>query len=83
MERLLQTLDDLDDLLGAVGLIAERLRNLVWFSGFALLLVVVGYAGIALALREPPLAMAMAILLFVLLLYRSVTRPIHAVPSRS
>jgi hypothetical protein len=33
-----------------------------------------------LALTEPPLALAMAVMLFVILMYRSVTRPIHMPP---
>ena len=76
MERLLQYLDDLDDLFSAIGLLAERIRSVLWllFSAMAALAVAVG--GILLALEEPPLALATAILLLVTLLYRSVTLPI-------
>ncbi len=75
MERLLQYLDDLDDLFAAIGLLAERIRSLLWllFSTVAALAVAAG--AILLALAEPPLALATAILLFVTLLYRSVTVP--------
>ena len=79
MEKVLQYLDDLDDLVGACGLVAERLRNILWlvvstaFGGAA------AYGAIRLAVLEPPLALAMAVMLFVILLYRSVTRPIHVV----
>lgn len=78
MERLLQYLDDLDDLFGAVGLVAEKLRNLAWLVALMILAAIAGVAGIALALAEPPLAMALAILMFVFLLYRVVTQPVAA-----
>jgi amino acid permease len=73
MERLLQYLDDLDDLFSTIGLLAERIRSVLWllFSAAMVLIVVVG--GILLALAEPPLALATAIILFVTLLYRSAT----------
>jgi len=75
MERLLQYLDDLDDLYGMVGLVVERLRR-ASYALFAYLLVIVGAAaGMALALVHPPIALATSILLFVTLLYRSVTVP--------
>jgi hypothetical protein len=73
MERLLQYLDDLDDLYGMVGLIVERLRRFL-YALFSYSLIGAGAAaGIWLALRHPPLALATCILLFVTLLYRSVT----------
>lgn len=73
MERLLQYLDDLDDLFSTIGLLAERIRSVLWllFSAAMVLIVVAG--GILLALAEPPLALATAIILFVTLLYRSAT----------
>lgn len=75
MERILQYLDDLDDLYGVLGLLADRLRGFVWLA-----ILVVGSAGIAsagvlIALNEPPLGLAMAMLLFVWLMYRVVTQP--------
>jgi amino acid permease len=75
MERLLQYLDDLDDLFSTIGLLAERIRSVLWllFSAVVVLIVVAG--GILLALTEPLLALATAIILFVTLLYRSVTVP--------
>lgn len=76
MERLLQCLDDLDDLFGAVGLVAEKLRNLAWLVALIVLAALAGVSGIALALAEPPLACALAILMFVFLLYRTVTQPV-------
>jgi hypothetical protein len=75
MEIVTQWLDDLDDFFGAIGLIRERLRNLlIGLSSLAIALLVPA-AGIGLALRHPPLALASAIILFVILLYRSVTEP--------
>jgi len=75
MERLLQYLDDLDDLYGMAGLITERLRRFL-FAVFTYLMLGSGtLAGVWLALESPPLAMATSILLFVTLLYRSVTSP--------
>ena len=75
MERLLQYLDDLDDLYGAAGLLLERLRNIAWFTAIFLLIGTLLTGGVLLALREPPLALAIAILLFTALLYRAVTEP--------
>jgi hypothetical protein len=75
LERILQWLDDLDDLYGAAGLVAERVRRLTWKIARLLLLLTVATCGVLAALREPPLGLAFAILLFVFLLYRSVTRP--------
>ena len=71
----MQLLDDLDDLIAAVGLISEHIRRFflaLFFLGFASLALV---AGVLLALRHPPLASATAVILFVTLLYRSVTVP--------
>ena len=75
LERLLQYLDDLDDLYGAAGLLLERLRTI---ASLVVILVSSGVllaGGVLLALREPPLALATAILLFTTLLYRAVTEP--------
>ena len=76
MECLLQYLDNLDDLVGAVGLVWERLRrallNLVYFT----MVVAVAAGGVALALLHPPIALATSTMLFVILLYRSVTAPV-------
>jgi len=70
MERIVQYLDDLDDLVYGVPLVWEKIRQL--FS----LLVTLGLflfslvAGIYLALVSPPLAVAAASILLVALLYR-------------
>ena len=73
MERLLQYFDDLDDLYGMVGLINERLRRFLYVLFSYALTSAGAIAGIWLALLHPPLALATSILLFVTLLYRSVT----------
>jgi hypothetical protein len=75
MEFLLQYLDDLDDLYGAFGLVWERLRRTVIILGSLAMLLAVAAAGIWLALAHPPIAMATSTMLFVILLYRSVTVP--------
>lgn len=75
MESVLQYWDDLDDLVGAARLSAERIRRLILFVASTLAFVALTGAGVALAFREPPLAMAAATLLFVSLMYRSVTGP--------
>ena len=82
MERILQWLDDLDDLFGAVGLLAERLRRLAVTLTRLIVLLAVAVCGVLAALAEPPLGLAVAILLFVYLLYRSVTQPGFAIRSR-
>lgn len=73
----MQWLDDLDDLVAAIGLLRERIRNFTIFMSMLAAGIVLPSAGVILALRHPPLALASAIILFVTLLYRSVTQP-HA-----
>lgn len=75
LERLLQYLDDLDDLYGALRLVTERLRRVAWFAACCFLLAGLVASGVLLALSEPPLGLAMALLLFLALLYRAVTQP--------
>ena len=82
LERILQWLDDLDDLYGAARLLAERVRRLAWNFARLFILLSVGACGMLAALREPPLGLAVAILLFVFLLYRSVTQPGFATRGR-
>ena len=77
MECFLQYLDDLDDLYGALGLVWERLRRAI-LGLFTLTMLLAGAAGgVALALAHAPIALATGTVLFVILLYRSVTAP-HA-----
>ena len=73
MERLLQYLDDLDDLYGMVGLIVEKLRRFCVAAFSCLLIAIVAASGVWLALAHPPIALATSTILFVTLLYRSVT----------
>ena len=79
---MLQWLDDLDDLLGVLGLLAERMRRHLLTLARLLTLGSIVTCGMLATLREPPLGLAVAILLFVFLLYRSVTRPGFAVRGR-
>lgn len=73
MECLLQYLDDLDDLFGALGLVWERLRRALLSIVYSAMVLTVAAAGVVLALLHPPLALATSTMLFVILLYRSVT----------
>ena len=75
MECLLQYLDNLDDLYGVAGLLWERVRRALFMLFAALMVFVVAGAGMWLALRHPPVAAATSTVLFVILLYRSVTAP--------
>lgn len=75
MERVMQVLDDLEDLVCALALAAGRI--LLALRAFLLLVVsLVFQAGaLLLAVAQPPLGMAIAALLSVTLLYRSVVGP--------
>ncbi len=75
MERLVQLLDDFDDLFSMVGLVAERLRNVCFSLLFTCVTLAVQVGGVLLALSHPPLALAMVVILFAILLYSSVTSP--------
>ena len=72
---MLQYLDDLDDLFGIFGLLAERFRSIIVSAAAVAVSLLVGAGGVLVALSEPPLGLAVALLLFVTLLYRSVTSP--------
>ncbi|HNP65969.1 MAG TPA: hypothetical protein PKH39_18720 [Woeseiaceae bacterium] len=73
MECFLQYLDDLDDLYGMAGLIVERVRRFAILTITCLLLASGAAVGVWFAAVHPPMAVASSILLFVALLYRSVT----------
>lgn len=77
MERLIQWLDDIDDLFAAVGLVSERIRSISIMLPLVLALLLMQVGSVLLALRHPPLALAAAILLFITLFYREVTA-VHA-----
>jgi hypothetical protein len=81
MEIFAQWLDDLDDVFSAVGLLAERLRNFCIAASIFGISFVLQLAAVALALRHPPLACAVATILMVLLMYRSATAPRISAPS--
>ena len=75
MERLIQYLDELDDLIGMIGLVTERIRSLFLALLSCVSLVAVAVPGVWLALVNPPLALGSSTILFVALLYRTVTAP--------
>lgn len=75
MERFLLYWDDLDDLVGTIGLFAERIRRVFLFALGTLLFFAALAGAVLLAIVEPPLAMAAVTLAFVTLMYRSVTHP--------
>ena len=82
MERMLQYLDDIDDLIGALGLVYERVRRL--FLKIVSLLTSLSMIALSalLALESPMLALATGLLLTLMLLYRSVMSPLrHGRPS--
>ena len=71
----MQYLDDLDDLCGAFGLVWEKMRRTMLKLISLAMILVVAAGGFFLALAHPPIAMATSTVLFVTLLYRSVTIP--------
>ena len=75
MEFLLQYLDDLDDLYGAFCLVWENVRRVLLRVVSTAMILAVAAAAIGLALLHPPIALATSTMLFVILLYRSVTVP--------
>jgi len=75
MEFMLQYLDDLDDLYGVFGLVWDRLRRAFLRLLSIAMISTVAVAAIGLALFHPPIALATSTMLFVILLYRSVTVP--------
>ncbi|MFQ5547147.1 MAG: hypothetical protein ACE5FV_02555 [Woeseia sp.] len=77
MERLIQYLDELEDLVCAAPLIAEQLRRAI--QRILLLLGFVGLqaAGVILAQKHPPLALAVVAVLAVGLLFKAVVKPVR------
>ncbi len=75
MERLIQYLDEIEDLFYAAPLIAEQLRRAIQRILFLLGSMSLQIAGIVLALTHPPLALAVVALLLVGLLFRAVVTP--------
>lgn len=79
MERLLQYMDDLEDLVFAVASQGEKIRHLLRFILFAITAVSAQAMSIFLAVVNPPLAVAAASILVVGMLYRSVVYNIPVV----
>ncbi len=77
MERLLQYLDDLEDVIYAVPLIAEQMRRAIQRILFLLGSIFLQAAGVILALSHPPLALAVVMLLLVGMLFRAVVVPVR------
>ena len=71
MERLAQYLDDVDDLLGIVALCSEHIRRLVLRLVRAVVFGTAIYGGVQIARIYPPAAGAVATVLLILLVYRS------------
>lgn len=70
MERIVQYLDDLEDLIYAFALKWERIRRAVRFATFIAASISLQFLGVFLALSIPAMAVATASLLLVGLLYR-------------
>ena len=83
MEILAQYLDDFEDLIYALALLAERIRNIVRFFLFMAAAITLQSLGVFVALTSPPIAVAVASLLLVGMLYRGVVRglPLDAAAS--
>lgn len=74
MEILAQYLDDFEDLFYAIALLTEKIRNIVRFFLFMVTSLTLQSLGIFVALASPPIAVAVASLLLVGMLYRGVVR---------
>jgi hypothetical protein len=82
MEVLVQYLDDLEDLFYMIALLAEKIRNAVRFFLFMATSITLQILGVFIALASPPIAVAVASLLLVGMLYRSVVHsPLLAKPA--
>lgn len=68
----MQYLDDLEDLVYAAALILERIRRAFRFLAVTVFSIALQASTLMLALAQPPLALAVASLLAVGLLYRAV-----------
>lgn len=83
MEILAQYLDDFEDLIYALALLAEKIRNVVRFFLFMAVAITLQSLGVFIALTSPPIAVAVASLLLVGMLYRGVVQglPLDAAAS--
>lgn len=76
MERIVQYLDELEDLVCAMLTIKERIRRALQILFVLVTSLLLQALGILLALSQPPLALAAVSLLIVGMMYKSVTSPI-------
>ena len=83
MECFVQYLDDLEDLYYAVALIWERIRTRIRFAVFVTASFALQVFGVFIALNSPPIAVAIASLLLVALLYRGAVSPIANHPAHA
>ena len=72
MEVLAQYLDDLEDLFYAAALKSERIRQAFRFFLFVAASAILQLIGIFIALKNPPLSVAVVSLLMVGMLFRAV-----------
>ena len=77
MEVFLLYLDDFEDAIFAVALVAERIRRLLVMFVFYGAAVLTQALAILLAMRDPALGAGVAALLTVFVLYRSATASMH------
>jgi len=75
MECLVQYLDDLEDLFYAFALKAERIRQTLKFLLFMAAGATFQVCAVFIALKNPPMAVAVASLLLVGMLFRAVVGP--------
>jgi len=75
MERLLQYMDDIDDLIGAIGLVYERLRRLVLTIIVLFVSLALMASNVRLALVYPRVALVTCLLLLLILLYSALVSP--------
>jgi hypothetical protein len=81
MECLIQYLDDIEDFIFAIALLMERVRRAARTIAVVAASITMQGLGVLLALSQPPLALALASLLGVGMLYSAVTsspQPRHA-----
>ena len=75
LERFAQYWDDMDDWYWVLALKLQKTRRVFRALAKATAAVATVLAGVMLAMIEPPAALALAVLMFVTLLYRAVTGP--------
>ncbi len=75
MEVWLQYLDELDDVIGIIGLLGEQIRRGVLLTLSTLLFASAVLCGVVLAVANPALALGTAAVLSAVLYYRRIARP--------